>query len=111
MGSSPATGPTANRGYEVAAKQGMGVVMQALERLLPMVGAGSDMGKDILSMLKMASKHVQPGEVTPAAAKNEMDKAQLANTQNMAQMQRMRAQQAPAAQGQQSQQVPQQRAA
>jgi hypothetical protein len=90
----------------------MGVVMQALERLLPMVGAGSDMGKDILSMLKMASKHVQPGEVTPAAAKNEMDKAQLANTQNMAQMQRMRAQQAQqAAQGQQGQQAPQQRAA
>lgn len=98
MGSSPATGPTANRGYEVAAKQGMGVIMQGLERLLPMVGAASDMGKDILAMLKTASKHVQPGEVTPAAAKNEMDKAQFGNAQNMAMMQRMRQQQA---QGQQ----------
>lgn len=93
MGSSPATGPTANRGYEIAAKQGMGVIIQGLERMLPMVGAGSEMGKDILSMLKMATKHVQAGEVTPAAAKNEMDKAQLANNQNMAMMQRMRAQQ------------------
>lgn len=71
----------------------MGVIEQALTRLLPMVGASSDMGKDILSMLKLTSKHVPPGSVTPAAAKNEMEKAQFGNLQNMQAMQRLRQQQ------------------
>lgn len=100
MGSSQATQPTANHGYEIAAQQGMGVIEQALTRLLPMVGASSEMGKDILSMLKLTSKHVPPGSVTPAAAKNEMEKAQFGNLQNMAMMQRLRQQQM----GQQQQQ-------
>jgi hypothetical protein len=94
MGSSPATGPTPNRGYEVAAQQGLGVIIHALENLLPKVGSTSDMGKDIMSMIKVASKHVQPGAVTPAAMSNELQKAQLANTQNSAMMQRLMAQKA-----------------
>ena len=94
MGSSPATGPTPNRGYEVAAQQGLGVIIHALENLLPKVGSTSDMGKDIMAMIKTASKHVQPGAVTPAAMSNELQKAQLNNTQNMAMMQRLRQQQA-----------------
>jgi hypothetical protein len=108
MGSSPATGPTANRGYEAAAQQGVGVIIQGLERLLPMVGAASDMGKDILKALSTLSKHVPAGAVTPAAAKNEMDKAQMGNLQNQQMMQRMRAQQVQPGQGAQP---PQQAAA
>lgn len=78
-----------------------------------MVGASSDMGKDIISMLKLATKHVPEGAVTPAAARNEMDKAQLANSQNMQMLQRLRAAQAgqggapPAPSGQPQQPPPQ----
>ena len=93
MGSSPATQPTANRGYEAAAQQGLAVLVKGLEQLLPLYGAGSEEGKDVLSALKTLSKHVPPGSVSPAARRNELDKQQIANTQNAQLMQRMQSQQ------------------
>jgi len=92
MGSSQATQPTANRGYEAAAQQGLAVLIKGLEQLLPLYVSGSDQGRDVLSALKLLAKHVPPGSVTPAARRNELDKQQVANTQNAALMQRMAAQ-------------------
>lgn len=94
FGASPATGPTPNRGYEAAAKQQLGVILHQLERMVPLVGSTSELGKDVMKMIQMASKHIQPGETSPAAEKNVLNKSMMQNQQNMQAQQMMRAQQA-----------------
>jgi hypothetical protein len=111
MGQSPATGPTANRGYEAAAMQGMAVAVKALEQLLPLFGSGSDQGKDVMKAIQTLSKHIPPGAVTPAAERNQLEKMALQQTQDSQMMARMKQAQA-APQGQPPQGgMPQQRAA
>ena len=91
LGVSSATGPTPNRGYEAAAKQRLGVMIRQLEQMVPMVGATSDIGKDVLKALNMFAKHIQPGEVTPAAERNTLEQTMMQNQQNQALTQQMRA--------------------
>jgi Lhr-like helicase len=67
--------------------------------MVPMIGASSDLGKDVMKMIQMIAKHVQPGEVTPAAEKNSIDKMSIQNKQNMQMQQQLRAQQAGAGGG------------
>ena len=92
MGVSPATGPTPNRGNEAAARQRLGVMLRQLEQMVPLVGATSEIGKDVLKALNMFSKHIQPGEVTPAAERNTIEATMMQNMQNSALNQQMRAQ-------------------
>jgi hypothetical protein len=100
FGSSPATGPTPNRGYEAAAAQKLGLVLKQLGELIPMAGATSELGMAIMDMIKKGSKFVPEGSVTPAAEKNQIDNMAMKNTQNNAQMQAIMAQKAAgAAQG------------
>lgn len=94
MGASPATGPTPNRGFEAAGLQRLGVVIKQLEQLIPMLGSGSDPGKDVLKALNMLSKHVPSGSVTPANERNVLQNAQMKNAQNNQAMQQMRQRQA-----------------
>jgi hypothetical protein len=101
FGSSPATGPTPNRGYEAAAAQKLGLVLKQLGELIPMAGATSEMGMAIMDMIKKGSKYVPQGSVTPAAEKNQIDNMAMKNTQNNQQMQAIMAQrQQPAGAGQ-----------
>ena len=95
MGVSSATGPTPNRGYEAAAKQRLGVVLRQLEQMVPLAGATTDLGKSILKALNDLAKHIQPGEVTPAAERNTLESAMMQNQQNTAMQQQMRAAQPP----------------
>lgn len=99
FGSSPATGPTPNRGYEAAALQRLGVVVKQLEELLPMAGAGSEIGKAVLEALNKLVKLVPQGSVTPAGQKNALDQMQMKNAQNNQQMQALMAQRMQGAQG------------
>ena len=92
LGVSSATGPTPNKGYEAAAKQRLGVVIRQLEQMVPLAGATSEIGKDILKALNMLAKHIQPGEVTPAAERNTLESQMMQNQQNMAMQQQLRAQ-------------------
>jgi hypothetical protein len=92
FGSSPATGPTPNRGYEAAAAQKLGIVLKQLGELIPMAGATSEMGMAIMDMIKKGSKFVPQGSVTPAAEKNQIDNMAMKNTQNNQQMQAIMAQ-------------------
>ena len=87
FGSSPATGPTPNRGYEAAAAQKLGLVLKQLGEMIPLAGATSEMGMAIMDMIKKGSKFVPQGSVTPAAEKNQIDNMAMKNTQNNAQMQ------------------------
>ena len=91
FGASQATGPTPNKGFEAAAAQRLGLIIQQLTDIVQTAGAASEIGKDALKMLNIAVKHVPAGAVTPAAAKNNIDQMAMKNTQNMAQMQQLRA--------------------
>ena len=92
MGVSSATGPTPNAGFEAAARQRLGVIIRQLEQMVPQIGATSEIGKDVLKALSMFTKHIQPGEVTPAAERNTLEQTMMQNQQNQAQMQQMRQQ-------------------
>lgn len=100
FGQSPVTGPTPNKGFEAAALKRVGLVVKQLSELLPLAGAGSDVGKDILKALNILAKHVPSGSVSPADEKGEMERRSMANTQNNAQMQALRQSQQPPQQAQ-----------
>ena len=90
FGTSPATGPTPNKGFEAAGLQQLGLAIRQLEKLVPMLGVGSEPGKDVMKALNMLSKHVPSGAVTPAAEKNSIEKMAMQNAQQGQQMQQMR---------------------
>ena len=92
MGSSPATGPTPNKGFEAAGLQRLGIVIKQMEQLVPMLGAGSEPGKDVLKALNMLAKHVPSGSVTPGAERTNIDRMAMQNAQNNSAMQKMRQQ-------------------
>ena len=94
FGASQATGPTPNKGFEAAAAQRLGLIIKQLEEIVSTAGAASEIGKDALKMLNIAVKHVPPGAVNPAAAKNNIDQMSMKNTQNMQQMAQMKQAQA-----------------
>ena len=91
LGVSSATGPTPNKGYEAAGRQKLSVVIRQLEQLVPLIGATSDIGKSVLKALNDLSKHIQPGEVTPAAERNSLESMAMQNQQNMGLMQQLKA--------------------
>lgn len=93
MGASPASGPTPNRGFEAAGLQRLGLVIKQLEALVPMLGSGSEPGKDVLKALNMLSRHVPSGSVTPAAERNNIERMAMQNAQNNQAMQQLRARQ------------------
>lgn len=77
FGSSPATAPTQNQGYQAAGLAKIGVVVKQLESLLPLVGASSEAGQDVLESIKRLAKHIPPGSVSPAAQGNQMQEMML----------------------------------
>lgn len=100
MGSSPATGPTPNQGYEAEALQQLGVAIKQLEGMVPKLGATSDAGAAVLKALQNLAKFVPPGTVTPAGERNTLEKTMLNNQRNSMLLQQIRAAQAAqAAQG------------
>lgn len=92
FGTTSATQPTPNRGYEAAALQKVALVIKQLEELIPMAGAATDTGKACLDALNKLVKLVPAGSVTPAAEKNNIEAMAMKNTQNNAQMEALKAQ-------------------
>jgi hypothetical protein len=90
MGSSPATGPTPNKGYEAAGLQRLGLVIKQLEALVPMLGSGSEPGAAVLKALNSLAKFVPSGSVTPGAERTNIDRMAMQNAQNNRAMQQMR---------------------
>lgn len=79
FGSSSATGPTPNQGYEAQALQQLGVAVKQLEKLVPLVGANSELGQTILKALPQLAKFSPPGAVTPAGERNVLEGAMMQN--------------------------------
>lgn len=95
FGSTSAVGPTPNRGMEAAGLQKLAMVLKQLEELVPMFGAGSDPGKDVLQALTRLSKHVPAGSSSPASERDQIQQMAMRNTQQNQMLQAVR-------QGQQS---------
>lgn len=83
-GASPATQPLPNKGYEAAGLARLSLIVKQLENLIPMVGVGTEMGRDALKALSSLSKHVPPGSVSPGLQHTESQKLQMQNRQNAA---------------------------
>jgi hypothetical protein len=89
MGVSSVTGPTPNKGYEAAAIQRLGGVVNQLAEILPLAGPTSELGNAIMDAIKKFSKHVPAGANTPASERNDLQRRMMQNQQQQAQMQQM----------------------
>lgn len=67
FGSSPVQMPTPDRGLQSAALAQVSWAVRILEKALPLLGAGSNPGKDVLKALQSLTKHVPPGSTMPGA--------------------------------------------
>lgn len=90
VGSSPASSPVPNKGLEVAGLAQLALVIKQLEKLVPMLGASSEPGKEVLKALTSLSKHVQPGTVPPGAEQNQLQQLMLKLRQNAPQLAALR---------------------
>jgi len=71
--------------------QRLGVALKMLEQTVPLLGAASEAGRDVLQALTRLSKHIQPGAVSPAAEKNQLDAMRMRQAQAGPQIAQMRA--------------------
>jgi hypothetical protein len=90
MGVSPITGPTPNKGFEAAAMQKLGGIINQLAEIIPLVGATSDIGKAAMDALQKLAKQVPSGANSPASEQSNLKKALMQSQQNMSQMQQMK---------------------
>ncbi len=89
MGTSPVTGPTPNKGIEVAGVQKLGSVINQLTEVLKMVGATSEMGQAVMKALQGLAKLVPPGASNSASESNNIQNMALKNAQNKSMLQQM----------------------
>jgi len=102
--------PTPNRGLEAAAMAKLAVHIQALQTLLAVLPAGSDIARDVRDGISKMAKHVPPGEVSQGVQMTEAQRALMQQRQQGPQIAAMRAaqmQQAPGQSGGQPQPQPQ----
>lgn len=94
MGSSSITGPTPNRGFEAAGMQKLAMAIKMLTDALPLLGATSEVGGQVMDTIKKLGKHIQPGAMTPASERNNIEQMAMRNQQNSQLQQQMKQQQA-----------------
>ena len=90
FGSSPATGPTANKGQEAVAVKALAVVIDGLMSIVQSVGPSSEPGRVILESVTKLSKLVPPGSVTPQDKMKVMQGLLIAAQKQGQQMSQMR---------------------
>ena len=95
--------PVPNRGLEAAAMAKLAVHLQALQTLLAVMPAGSDIARDIREGINKMAKHVPPGEMSQGVQTTEAQRALMQQRQQGPQIAAMRAAQMQQMPGQQSQ--------
>lgn len=90
FGSSSASQATPNAGADAVAYQAIGAVVTLMQNVLVKVGAMTEPGKALIDAMKILTKAVPAGSVTPAVVGNQLDQAKMQNTQNGAMQQQMR---------------------
>lgn len=91
VGSSPATSPVPNKGLEAAGMAKLSGVLRQLEQLVPLLGVGTEAGKDVIKALTNLSKHIQPGAVSPGAEQTGLQNVLMKLRQQAPQLAQMRA--------------------
>jgi hypothetical protein len=81
-GASPATMPVANRGEQAAGMAHLSVAVHVLEQALPLLGMGTEAGRDVHSVLSKLAKHTPPGAVSSGVENAVLQKLMIANRQN-----------------------------
>ena len=81
--------------------QRVGLLVKQASEMLPLAGATTDLGKDLLKVINILTKHVQPGATSPAAEQQNIQQMAMKNAANNQAMMQARQQQ------QQQQQQPQ----
>jgi len=94
FGSSPATGPSQNQGMNAAGMQKAGMVVKLMSEALPLVGASSELGQELLNSIKRLAKLVPAGSSTPQGDQAALQKMMMARAQQAAMMQQMQGKQA-----------------
>lgn len=95
FGSSGATQPVPNAGFEAAALQRVGVIIKQIQDVMQIVGAGSEPGKDLLKALNILVKLAPAGNVSNASERNMLEQSLMRNTQNGQQQQMLKQQAQP----------------
>lgn len=80
-GSSPATTPVPNRGTEAAAMASLSIIVNALLKLAPELGVGTDIGRDALTAAQKLAKYVPPGSTSQGLENNAMMRMQREHMQ------------------------------
>ena len=93
FGSSPVTAPTPNRGQEAAALSRMAVIVSLIEQTLPMVGSGTEPGRDLIKALGILAKHVPQGGVPQGIQNSTLQKLLSQGQQQAPQLAALRAMQ------------------
>ena len=69
----------------------LGLIVRLLEQIVPLLGAGTEAGKDVLKSLTTLSKHVPPGAVSPGVENSAMQQTALQMKQQTPQIAALRA--------------------
>jgi hypothetical protein len=105
FGTTSAVSPTANRGHEAAGLQALGIAVQQLQKIVPLVQPGSDVGQAVLDAIKKLAKFVPAGSVTPASQRNQLEQMAMRQGQENQQLAALKQMQNPQqGQGQQAMQ-------
>lgn len=90
-GPTPGTMPTPNQGQHVAGLAMIGVIVKLMERAIPLLGAGTEAGRDLVKSLSSLSRHVPAGALSPGIENTAIERLALQNRQNGPQVAAMRA--------------------
>src|SRR5262249_40403441 len=92
FGSSPATQPTKNAGYEAVAQKRVALILDGIAETIPLAGPSSELGIALTEAMRKLAKFAQPGAVTPAGKQNALRSAMTRNQQQGALMQQLKQQ-------------------
>ena len=89
---SPATMPVQGRGEQAAGMAHLSVAVHVLEQALPLLGMGTEAGRDVNLALTKLAKHTPPGQVSSGVENSILQKLLLQNRQNAMNVAAMRGQ-------------------
>lgn len=85
--------PVPNQGHQAAGMAIMSQAIRLLEKALPMLGAESDAGREVLSALGRLAKHLPAGSTSPGVEMSSLQKLLMEQRQQNPMMALMRQQQ------------------
>jgi len=77
FGSSPVQMPTPNRGLQAAALTQVSWAVRILEKALPVLGATSPVGKDIMGAIKSLAKHTPQEQMSTGVENNTLQQMMM----------------------------------